>query len=149
EGAPYPRGALHHGGDPLARLELITDFDSAAAALNDTSWLISCLRDEGTRAKVTKALATFEVGKRAIERAFKEAKESAAAAKKAVAKERKKGGDANPYTIDGGRICTVTYNTEGELIPLPVSNFVAWIVEDVTLDDGTIQTREFEIEGET
>ena len=88
EGAPYPFGALHHAGDPLARLELITDFDSAAAALNDTSWLISCLHDEGTRARVKRHLDQFVKDKRAIDRALKKAKEAAAAARKSVASQR-------------------------------------------------------------
>lgn len=81
EGSTYPFGALRHGGDPSAHLELITDYDSANAALDNLGWLISCLRNEGTRARVRKHLDQYLKDKRAIDRAFKKAKEAADAAK--------------------------------------------------------------------
>jgi hypothetical protein len=53
-----------------------------------------------------------------------------------------------PYRVAGGRICREK-QTKTETVVLPLSNFVAQIVEEIIVDDGQETQRSFELEGVT
>jgi hypothetical protein len=53
-----------------------------------------------------------------------------------------------PYTVDRGRICWTKQSADGRLkLNIPLCNFQARIVAEVTTDDGRETSRAFEIEG--
>jgi hypothetical protein len=58
------------------------------------------------------------------------------------------GSPGSPYTIEAGRICRRSYSRGGEECAQPLCNFVARIVEEVCLDDGSGEPQHiFAIEG--
>ena len=57
-------------------------------------------------------------------------------------------GGETPYAVGGGRFWFLKRDRDGE-IPVPLSDFTARIVEDVTKDDGVERTRLFVVEGES
>ncbi len=52
-----------------------------------------------------------------------------------------------PYRVEGGRICRVIEGRGGDHVLVPVCNFAAIIVEQITYDDGAEQRRRLRIEG--
>ena len=60
----------------------------------------------------------------------------------------KDGPDDTPYAVAGGRFWYLKHERDG-VLPVPLTNFTARIVEDVTRDDGAERTRFFTVEGTT
>src|SRR5215469_17766371 len=53
---------------------------------------------------------------------------------------------SGPYLIEGGRIC-VKKNTEDGCIAIPLCNFMAWVEQEIVLDDGAETVRMFVLTG--
>ncbi len=132
-------------GDPLDRLaalEQANDRDAAERLLDDVPFIAAVLeRGERVRAAATRTLHGLGVGKRTFDRAISSHK--ARTKKQTIEEPREEASDA-PYTREDGRFVFIGGNP-----PRPVCNFVAEIVEDVTVDDGAEETREFVIQGQT
>jgi hypothetical protein len=144
-------------GDPLERLdEMLKEPETeqraerALALLGDNPFLASVLsRGVRARAGARNAFAKLGGGKRDLDRAIAEFEEAGhqhdAADAEDEDEDEKKEEACCPYTVRDG--CFVHCGDEKKA-PYTVCNFNATVTEDVMVDDGAEQTREFIVAGE-
>jgi DNA polymerase-1 len=138
--------------DPLVRIASLAEVDERLdrleKLLSDGPFLASILaRGESVRSTAARKLAELGVRKRPFERALTKY-ERASKNRDDEVDEDEDGGDHEiPYSRDDG--CFVYLGDDEGKGAGPVCNFVAEIVEDVTVDDGAEQSREFAVEGVT
>ncbi len=141
-------------GDPLERLDAMLDepetderAERALSLLGEYPFLASILeRGANVRASARNKLAKLIVGKRDFDRALSEFEEACHEHDAAGALEHEERTVSGPYAVENG--CLVHYGDEGK-DSITINNFIAEITEEVVVDDGAEQTREFVIEGET
>jgi DNA polymerase-1 len=133
--------AVH--GDPLHRIAALVEANDVGRAeelLSDTPFLLSLIeRGPHATAAARRKLRELKIRAGDLDAALKKYARSLRGDDEPEEAES----DA-PYSTDDGHF--VFLETKH---PFPVCNFTAQIVEDVTVDDGAEQSREFTIEGET